>query len=126
MSAAADVTVDRFEQTPLAEIGLHMNLHEVVDLGTDPPNDAAAALGQEEGGASVAEPRILLGIEQGVDFALERRDPGRVVAIDFPCKIDERLAVPGRGNGADVEVTHRPQGLANRPWLVTSGSPAVL
>ena len=49
---------------------------------------------------------ILLGVEQGMDFALERRDPRRIVLIDLPREIDERLAVAAGRDGADDEVAH--------------------
>ena len=57
------------------------------------PTDLPAALRQPQLGLGMPEPGILLGVEQAVDLALERRHPGRIVRIDVPGEVDEGRAV---------------------------------
>ena len=85
--------VERLEHAPLAGARAHMLLDQLVDLGADPADDLAAALGQPELRAGMLEPRVLAGRDQAVDLVLERRDPGRVVLVDLPGEVDEGLAV---------------------------------
>ena len=120
------LAVERLEQAPLAQAWLHVNLNQIVDLGADPADDAAVALRQEEGRVTMAEPGVLLRVEQGMHLTLERRHPSGVVLVNFPHEIDERLAVAAAGDGADLEVAHAGEGLTAHYRLVTSGSAAAV
>ena len=87
------LAVEHFEHAPLAGALAHMLLHQLVDLGADPADDLAAALGQPQLRAGMLEPRVLARRDQAVDFVLERRHPGGVVLVDLPGEVDEGLAV---------------------------------
>src|SRR4051812_19104893 len=70
-----------------------MLLDEIVDLGADPPDHLAGALGQPQLGAGMLEPRVLARGDQPVDFVLERRDPRGIALVNLPREVDEGLAV---------------------------------
>ena len=53
--------------------------------------------------AAMAEPGVLLRIEQPVDLILQRRDPIGIVLVDLPCEVDERLAIGPGFDWADRE-----------------------
>ena len=112
--------VQSFEHAPLARARPHMFLHKLVDLGADPPDDLASALGEPKLGPSMPEPRVLLRVEQPVDLVLQGRNPGEVVGIDRPGEVDESLAVgvgPHRTDGNWS--TGHAGGLAARGHFVT-------
>jgi hypothetical protein len=96
-----DLGVGRLEHPPLAGAGADMVEYQSVDLGGDPPDRRPVALGQEKGRLGVLEPGVGARIEQAVHFRLERRHPVRIVAVQRPLHVDERLDVGGLLDGAD-------------------------
>ena len=81
--------------------GAHMLEHQVVDLGADPADDPAVALGQPQLRLGMLEPGVLLRVDQAVNLVLQRRHPGRIVLVDVPGEVDEGLAVGLGLDGAD-------------------------
>ena len=96
------LAVERFEHAPLADArpayapGTRSSTWALIRPTTSP-----VALGQPQLRAAMPEPGVLLGIDQAVDFVLERRHPGRVVLVDLPREVDECLAVGLGGDRAD-------------------------
>ena len=86
-----------------AQLWLAERGDQVVDLGADPPDGLAAALGKPQLCLRMFEPGVLLRVEQAVNLVLQRRDPGRVVLVSLPREIDESLAVGTSRDWADGE-----------------------
>src|SRR5690348_14740296 len=70
-----------------------MLLDEIVDLRADTADDFSVPLCEPELRPGVLEPRILARRDKTVDFLLERRDPGRIVAVDLPGEVHEGLLI---------------------------------
>jgi hypothetical protein len=86
-----DLGILRLEHAPLAGAGAHMLEHELVDLGGDPPDRPAVALGEEQTGLGMLEPGVGPGVEQPVHLGLQGRHPVRVVPVEGEGEVDEAL-----------------------------------
>ena len=90
------LVVDALEHAKLNECLALVFEDEIVDLRGNAPDDLAVTLGEEERGAGMLEPRVLLRSgDQPERLALERRDPVRVAAVQRPLQVDESAVVGG-------------------------------
>ena len=60
----------------------------------DAADDLAISFGQEQRGVAVLVKRVPFAIEKLFAFENERRDPGRIVPINPPGKLDEDVSFP--------------------------------
>ncbi len=63
---------------------------------------APIAIGEEKLRFAMFEPRVLVGIEQGGNLALERRHPIGIAAIEAIGELDEHAAIRPVHNRADL------------------------
>src|SRR5690606_33400054 len=108
--------VEGLEHAPLPGTRPHMLQHQLVDLCAHPPDDPAIALGQPQRGLGVAEPGILLRVDQAEDLVLERRDPVGIVFISLPGEIDESASVRPRLHGPDTDISTHDRLVAGQGW----------
>ena len=88
--------LDRLEEAEhrvAATLGL---VPALVDLGGDPPDRLAVALGDEVLGLAVLEPGVLLAVEELHPLEDQRRHPLRMVAMEPEGDLDEALQVAPR------------------------------
>ena len=103
-----DISAHRqFENDKTGEPDPQIAASPPVVSGADSPGDLPAALGQPQLRLGVPEPRVLLGIDQPVDFVLQRRDPGGIILVDRPRKVDELLAVRLGDDRTNGDAAHR-------------------
>ena len=78
----------------------------VVDVGGDPADDLAVALGEQHLALGVLEPGVLVAIEELAALEAQRRHPLRVVAPEAVGNLDE---------GLEVALARRPAGWTRPP-----------
>ena len=79
----------------------------LVDLGGDPPDRLAVALGEEVLGLGVLEERVLRAVEELHPLEDQRRHPLRAVAMELERDLDEPLQVAAAADWPYDKVGHR-------------------
>ena len=80
-----------------------------VDLGGDPADDLAVALGEEVLGVGVVEVGVSAPVEELAALEDQRRHPLRIVAAQAERQLDEAVEVTAPGNGPDGDGRHGAQ-----------------
>ena len=94
----------------------------LVDLGADPPDRLAVALGEEELHLAVLEVGVLLAVEELHPLEDQRRHPLRVVAVEAERDLDE--ALPLAPASAPAGSTRFPSGPQPTLWAMSETAKA--
>ena len=86
----------------------------LVDLGGDPADRLAVALGEEVLGLGVLEEGVLVAVEELHPLEDQRRHPLRVVAVQAEGELDEALQVAPRADRPDRHASHGRRNLHSR------------
>src|SRR5262245_35826384 len=88
--------INRFKQAKATDVGFMEQVVVWIVARHDSANDVAISLGQEQGGIAVLVKRVPGSVEKGAALDDERRYPDRIVFVNPPLKVDERIAFRSR------------------------------
>src|SRR4051794_29837173 len=91
--------LEEAEHAPRVVVG---GVERVVDLGADPPHDAARAAGDEQARVAMREERVLAAAEERVALQTQRGDPLWRGRVQPERKLDELAQVGPRPHGVHV------------------------
>ena len=101
-----DLRVGRFKHSEATDVGTVNRVIFRIVAGGDPADHFASAAREKELSFAVFEKRMLLAIEEFLSLDQERRDPGRIVRVNFPRQFDEGVAVRLRTDLCNFDLCH--------------------